>query len=130
MKKTTRELQIAKERAEESDRLKSAFLANMSHEIRTPMNGIMGFIDLLLNADISGEKREEYLNMVRKSSERIMYTINDIIEISKIEAGEVPVNFSNENINDILTYLHAFFAPEAIQKGLSLNVFLHHTTEW
>ncbi len=122
VKKTTRELQIAKERAEESDRLKSAFLANMSHEIRTPMNGILGFIDLLLNGSISGEKREEYLNMVRKSSERLMYTINDIIEISKIEAGEMPVNFSNENINEILTYLHAFFAPEAIQKGLSLKL--------
>ncbi len=122
VKQTTRELQIAKERAEESDRLKSAFLANMSHEIRTPMNGIMGFVDLLLTADISGEKREEYLNMVRKSSERLLSTINDIIEISKIEAGEVPVKYSSESINDVLTYLHAFFAPEASKKGLSLNV--------
>ena len=122
IKRTTEELTIAKERAEESDRLKSAFLANMSHEIRTPMNGILGFIDLLLSAKVSGEKRSQYLSMMQKSGDRLLYTINDIIEISKIEAGQIVNKAAPENINEILSFFHSFFMHEAERKGLKLKL--------
>ncbi|MDZ7797423.1 MAG: HAMP domain-containing sensor histidine kinase [Candidatus Marinimicrobia bacterium] len=112
----------AKEKAEESDRLKSAFLANMSHEIRTPMNGIIGFVDLLQRADLNEKQENMYLDMVAKSSQRLLSTINDIIEISKIEAGEMPVQLSKFNINDEIRYLYDFFKPEAAKKGLYLQV--------
>lgn len=76
------ELVKAKEKAEESDRLKSAFLANMSHEIRTPMNGILGFTDLLEQPDLSGEQKQNYINIIKKSGDRMLNTVNDIIDIS------------------------------------------------
>jgi signal transduction histidine kinase len=73
----------AKERAEESDRLKSAFLANMSHEIRTPMNGILGFAELLGEPDLADEKQQYYIKIIEKSGKRMLNIINDIIGISK-----------------------------------------------
>jgi len=116
------QLFIAKEQAEESDRLKSAFLANMSHEIRTPMNGIMGFLDLMRNTNVTEKEHDLYFNMVKKSSERLLTTINDIIEISKIESGQTPVMQSIENVNEIMDYLHNTFAPNAEEKGLKLKL--------
>ena len=115
------ELIAAKERAEESDRLKSAFLSNMSHEIRTPMNGILGFINLLDNPDLSAAKKQEFTNIIQKSSDRLLTTINDLIDISKIEAGQVEVNGTETSINTLLAELHAFFTPEANSKGLTLT---------
>ena len=122
-KKMLQELVVAKERAEESDLLKSAFLANMSHEIRTPMNGILGFLSLLEEPKISSEQRESYFEIVKKSSERLMNTINDIIEISKIESGQVSVNEDDVNINEMLHYFYGFFKPEAAKKGLYFRSF-------
>ncbi len=84
-------LEIAKLKAEESDRLKSAFLANMSHEIRTPMNGIMGFTELLTDDNLTREEKEEYTHFIKQSSYRLMNLINDLIDISKIEAGQMQV---------------------------------------
>ena len=81
------ELIRAKEKAEESDRLKSAFLANMSHEIRTPMNGILGFSELLKNPELTGDEQQEYISIIEKSGARMLNIINDIVDISKIEAG-------------------------------------------
>lgn len=86
-KKTQQDLLFAKERAEESDHLKSAFLANMSHEIRTPMNGILGFADLLKNPGLTGEMQNEYIKIIEKSGQRLLNIINNIVDISKIEAG-------------------------------------------
>jgi PAS domain S-box-containing protein len=80
------ELVIAKDHAEESDRLKSAFLANMSHEIRTPMNGILGFAELLKEPGLTGEQQQEYIRIIEKSGARMLNIINDIVDISKIEA--------------------------------------------
>jgi hypothetical protein len=116
------ELKKAKEKAEESDRLKSAFLANMSHEIRTPMNGIMGFAHLLKKARLSGEKRQQYIEMIEQSGNRMLNIINDLIDISKIEAGQVEVHPSEFNVNEQLRYLYTFFLPEAETKGLKLTV--------
>ncbi|MFC2128355.1 response regulator [Bacteroidota bacterium] len=100
-KKMEQELIISKEKAEESDRLKSAFLANMSHEIRTPMNSIMGFSQLLLNAKTE-EKRNEFINIITSNGDHLLRLINDIIDISQIEAGIININNANININSIL----------------------------
>ncbi|MFR5758319.1 MAG: sensor histidine kinase [Bacteroides cellulosilyticus] len=81
------ELILAKEKAEESDRLKSAFLANMSHEIRTPLNAIVGFSSLLAEAD--DDERESYMSLVEENNELLLNLISDILDISKIEAGTV-----------------------------------------
>ncbi|MFH0841566.1 MAG: PAS domain S-box protein [Bacteroidota bacterium] len=109
---------VAKEKAEESDRLKSSFLANMSHEIRTPMNGIIGFLDLLKEPDLSEENKIAYIDIVTQSSHRLLDTINDIIEISKIETGELKLHMSPINIPDLMSYFYGFFNQQAGQKGL------------
>jgi len=117
-KMTEIELLKAKEKAEESDRLKSAFLANMSHEIRTPMNGILGFANLLKEPGLSGESQQEFLQIIEKSGARMLNIINDIIDISKIESGQVEVTLSETNVNDQTNYIYTFFKPEVEQKGL------------
>lgn len=114
------ELIIAKEKAEQSDRLKSAFLANISHEIRTPMNGILGFAELLKDKDITGEEQTEYLEMIEESGDRMLHTIQDIVDISKIESGVVTLNYSDVNLNDQLHYVNDFFKHQAEIKGLQM----------
>ncbi len=115
------ELLKAKLRAEESDRLKSAFLANMSHEIRTPMNGILGFTGLLKEPKLTGDEQQEYIGIIEKSGIRMLNIINDIISISKVEAGQVEISFSRTNIKEQLEYIYTFFKPEATQKGIQLS---------
>ncbi len=117
-KNVERELQVAKEKAEESNRLKSAFLANVSHEIRTPMNGILGFADLLRESELSGEVQQKYIQVIRRSGKRMLNIINDLIDISKIEAGQMDLYFESVNINSILKEQCSFFRPEAESKGL------------
>lgn len=121
-KKYEMELIKAKERAEESDRLKSAFLANVSHEIRTPMNGIIGFAELLKEPDISGDDLHEYVGIIEKSGVRMLNIINDIIDISKIESGLMKITISKTNVNEQVDYSYKFFKPEAENKGISLIV--------
>lgn len=121
-KKMHEELKSAKEKAEESDRLKSAFLANISHEIRTPMNGVLGFINLLNEPDLDESSRNEYIQIVNKSGERLLETINNIIEVSKIEAGESGVSFENVKLNDITNYLYDFFKLQADKKKIALKI--------
>lgn len=119
-KKAEENIRAALEKAEESDRLKSAFLANMSHEIRTPMNGIMGFARLLRKKDLSGEKQEKYLDVIEKSSERMLNIINDLIDISKIESGQMELHSQNMNLNEVIAFIQSFFEPECASKGLEL----------
>ena len=119
MKEFEQELIKAKEKAEESDRLKSAFLANMSHEIRTPMNGILGFTSLLKQAKGNIEEQREYINIIEKSGFRLLNIINDIIDISKIESGQMKLKVEPTNIDEQLKYLYDFFKPEAERKGLA-----------
>jgi hypothetical protein len=116
------ELTIAKEKAEESDRLKSAFLANMSHEIRTPMNGILGFSELLKTPNLSLEKQKKYIEIIEKSGSRMLSTINDIIDISKIESKLVTIYSKEVNISKQIQEIYTFFKPEATKKGLELVV--------
>ncbi|MFA5012543.1 MAG: PAS domain S-box protein [Ignavibacteria bacterium] len=115
-------LKSAKQKAEESDKLKSAFLANMSHEIRTPMNGILGFLDLLKEPSLSEDSKSEYIKIVNQSGERLLNTINDIIEISKIEAGQLQLSFSDVNISEIMEYHYQFFKQQANDKGIELRI--------
>ena len=114
----TIELQRAKERAEESDRLKSAFLANMSHEIRTPMNGILGFSELLKNPELTGDEQQEYLRIIERSGERMLNIINNIVDISKIESGLMKLDIRKSNINEQIEYIYTFFKPELEAKGI------------
>jgi len=114
------ELKAALSKAEESDRLKSAFLTNMSHEIRTPMNGILGFSSLLKEPGLSGENLQAYIRIIEKSGSRMLNTINNLMDIAKIESGQVEVSISDTDVNDLLEYIYSFFKPEAKQKGIQL----------
>ncbi|MDP3352873.1 MAG: ATP-binding protein [Flavobacteriaceae bacterium] len=118
--KTNAELIIAKNKAEESNRLKSAFLGNMSHEIRTPMNGILGFTEILRTTDLKIEKQQKYLDIIGNSCRRLLNTVTDLMDISKIEAGSVEVKLSDINIKAQLEELFNFFEPEADKKGIQL----------
>jgi len=122
LNKTNRKLLAAKEKAEESDRLKSAFLANMSHEIRTPMNGILGFTNLLKIPGLTGEDQQKFIDIIEKSGDRMLSTVNDIIDISKIEAGQVDVTISYINLNKQMNELFEFFLPEAKKKNIQLSI--------
>jgi PAS domain S-box-containing protein len=108
-------------KAKEADLLKSAFLANMSHEIRTPMNGIMGFANLLKKPMLKGEKQKEYINIIIKSGDRMLNLINDLIDISKIEAFQSKLSTIETDINAQMEYLYTFFNPEVVGKGMILN---------
>jgi len=116
------ELIVAKEKAEDSERLKSAFLANMSHEIRTPMNGILGFTELLKDKTHTAEEQKEYLNIIEKSGERMLNIVNDVINISKLESGLMEISLSKTDINEQMDYIYQFFKPEALRKGIHLLV--------
>ncbi|MCX6278898.1 MAG: PAS domain S-box protein [Bacteroidetes bacterium] len=115
------ELIFAKEHAQESDRLKSAFLANMSHEIRTPMNGILGFAGLLKEPDLTGEEQQKYIRIIEKSGARMLNIINDIVDISKIESGQMEISISETNINQQIEFIYIFFKPEVEKKGIKFS---------
>lgn len=121
-KKAENDLLKAKDKAEESDRLKSAFLANMSHEFRTPMNGILGFSELLQQPVLTGDEKNEYIEIIKQSGARMLNIIDDIINISKLESGEVEVLISNTNINEQIAYVCSFFKDEAEKKNICLNL--------
>lgn len=115
----------AKERAEESDRLKTAFLQNMSHEIRTPMNGILGFLGLLDEPALDESERSEYIQIVNISGQRLMRTIDEILEISRIESGEVSLRTEKVDVEQMMRYLRDFYSLEAQKKGIVLTLAGH-----
>ncbi len=114
------ELEKQKVRAEESDRMKSAFLANMSHEIRTPMNGILGFTELLRTVNYSSDEQQQFIELIEQSGNRMLGTINNIIDVSKLESGIEISQYSEVNIKNILNELQDFFTPETQKKGIKL----------
>ncbi|WP_211316257.1 ATP-binding protein [Flavobacterium faecale] len=117
-KKMEIELQASKEKAIESDQLKSAFLANMSHEIRTPMNSIIGFSNLLKDPNISTKKHNKYITFIEKSSLRMLNIIDDIINISKIETGTMELTLEETNINELIEYYHSQLCTEVENKDI------------
>ncbi len=120
-KRMEKKLETARLKAEESDRLKSAFLANMSHEIRTPMNGIIGFTELIRNPDIEPIDRDVYISVIQESSNQLLNIINDIIDISKIESGQIEAFNEKIILRSLMDELLLFFSPMAEKKGIQLK---------
>lgn len=123
VKNRTAELEAAKERAESADRLKSAFLATMSHELRTPLNSIIGFSGILLQerAGQLNEEQKKQLGMVLTSGRHLLSLINDILDLSKIEAGQMTLNFETFNIREVIEEVIKLEKLAALDKGLSLD---------
>ncbi|OFX83561.1 MAG: hypothetical protein A2W99_15100 [Bacteroidetes bacterium GWF2_33_16] len=123
-------LLFAKEKAEESDRLKSAFLANMSHEIRTPMNAILGFAELLTlpEASITAEERISYIKLIHNSGNNLLHLIDDIIDISKIEAGQLKIIMKEAHINKILKdMLQSYNEIKKLKSRENVEIILNET---
>lgn len=121
-KSSEAELIKAKEKAEQSDRLKTAFLHNISHEIRTPMNAIVGFSALLNEPDLSAETQNSYLKIITDSSDQLLAIVNDIIEISNIEVGILKASYNEIDINNLLMLLYQQYTPRATEKGIELSL--------
>jgi signal transduction histidine kinase/CheY-like chemotaxis protein len=117
LQETQEKLIAAKEMAEESNKLKSAFLANMSHEIRTPMNGIIGFSQLLNTPDISKQKIKEYSDIITLSGKHLLNIIDDIIEIAKIDSGQIRMVKKTMNVNKVFYELFNFYNSNDIKKS-------------
>lgn len=116
------EMLAAKEKAEESDRLKTSFLHNISHEIRTPLNSIVGFSAILTDPETNPEKRKNYSDIISKSSDQLLSIIDDILNISAIEAGQEKPSIANTHINSILNLLVEQFSPKVKEKNISLHL--------
>ena len=108
-KRAEEELRMAKDKAQESDRLKSTFLANMSHEIRTPMNAIIGFAGMLTDPDLTKEERDWFSEIIQSRSDDLMHIINDLLEISRIESGNIVVMKGLVSMNEVLNEMEAVF---------------------
>lgn len=116
LKRNEKELLKAKEQAERSLKVKEGFLANMSHEIRTPMNGVIGMIDLLSSTRLSDEQHD-YVNTIKRSSETLLHLLNDILDLSKIEAGKMELHSAPVSLHDLLEKVVSLFSQTARNKG-------------
>jgi PAS domain S-box-containing protein len=121
-KKFESELIVAKEKAEESDRLKTAFLHNVSHEIRTPMNAIIGFSTLLKEPHITDSEQKQYVDILYQSSNQLLSIINDIVDIADIESGQVKINFREMKLNESLRSLNEQFTYKERENNVNINL--------
>ena len=117
-----KELKIAKDKAEESDHLKSAFLANMSHEIRTPMNAISGFTELLKNPNLDRDSINQYIDIIYANSQQLLSIIDDILDIARIETGQVKINQNIVNVNHVLDGVCHALQQQIKSKGISFKI--------
>ena len=115
------ELKIAKEKAEETDRLKTAFLANVSHEIRTPMSGITGFAELLQKDDLTDEQRKHYTDVIISSGQHLLHLIDDVLDLSVIESGQVKLVNKTFDLEQLMLETHMFFKRNDNIKEKQLN---------
>lgn len=116
------EILCAKEKIEESERLKASFLAKMSHEIRTPMNGIIGFSSMLLDPDLTDDKRKQFIDIITSSSNHLLELIDDIINLSKIEAHQVEIANKEFYLNNLFDDIYTYFSPTAFSKNIQFSV--------
>lgn len=121
-KRTEDAINAARERAEESDRLKTAFLANMSHEIRNPLNGIIGFAGILKEGETTEEERTQYLGIIENNAQQLLLIINDIIDVSKIESGQERVKPEIISVTDVLENVQKTYMIQARTKKLDLEI--------
>jgi PAS domain S-box-containing protein len=117
-------LQKAKDKAEESDKLKSAFLKNLSHEIRTPLNGVLGFSSLLDEDNLNPILRSEYIKIIHNSGEQLAKIMDDIIDISKLEAGQVEIAMESFELNQIVRDLRSLFENKSASKGIEFKILI------
>jgi signal transduction histidine kinase len=123
------ELIEALKRAEESDRLKSAFLANMSHEVRTPLNSIIGFSELLSNPEFDQAQKNDFIQYIINSGNNLLAIINDIMDISKLESGELQIYNRQLNVHKFISTVKEQFVVQARAKGLELELILPENSE-
>jgi len=116
------ELIKAKEKAEESDRLKSAFLANMSHEIRTPLNSIIGFSELIIDPSFELEQHSKFAKLINVSGNNLLAIITDIMDISKIESGQIQITKTQFPVNKLINSIYNEYVFKAIEKGIELRI--------
>lgn len=129
LKEKAEELSVQKQKAETSTNVKSQFLASMSHELRTPMNSILGLTELILEEPSLGKKNKERLQVVLKSGNRLMNLINDILDLSKIEAGKMDIHEENILLDELIKEIETSIKPLAENKGLSFKVIKHSKTK-
>jgi signal transduction histidine kinase len=122
LKVRNEELEKALIKSEKSDRLKTAFLNNINHEIRTPLNGIVGFASLIVQPDMSDDQRKSYSSMIHSSSDQLLSTMSNIIDISKIKAGQIDVYYDRISIKELLDNIYIKYLFRAQSKNLNFEI--------
>jgi PAS domain S-box-containing protein len=117
-----KDLTEARNSAQESDRMKSAFIANISHEIKTPLNALLGFMDLLSDSSLDQKERESYISVIKQSGQRLVKTIANLLEASKIQSGNIKVVYSQVSLKEMLDYFSKVYSPQAEAKGVELSI--------